>query len=73
MDNFAYAVPYEPAKEPPRQVVCEMPCPTCGAVAKLFSGDLRSHPWLRVECGVGHWGDLGPESILIPEPHRIKG
>lgn len=68
--EVAYAVPYIPIEPPPRRFVCEMPCPTCNGHAVLYEGDYRCPGLLRVECDAGHWGDLGPESILIPEPHR---
>lgn len=70
MDDLAFGIPLEPPADEPRELVCEMQCPTCQGPAKLYRGDPRSAPWLRVECDAGHWGDLGPESALIPEAHR---
>lgn len=61
-----------PTEGESRQFLCVMLCPRCGGPAKLYDGDLRSRGWLRVECEDGHWGDLGPESDLIPEAHRTK-
>lgn len=72
MDDIAYSVPHQPTEERPRRFICEMPCPRCGGSAKLYASDPRSHGWLRVECVAGHWGDLAPESVLIPEAHRTK-
>lgn len=66
----AYAVPYVPVEPPPRYFVCEMLCPTCGGHAVLYDGDYRCPGLLRIECDAGHFGDLGPESTLIPEKHR---
>lgn len=60
----------ETPKEP-RKAICPMPCPTCKGSATLYSNDERAGGWHRVECLAGHWGDLRPDSILIPEEHRV--
>jgi hypothetical protein len=51
-----------------RELVCEIKCPRpdCAQKAKVYI-DERSGNWLRSECTVGHWGDIGPDSCLLPE------
>jgi DNA-directed RNA polymerase subunit RPC12/RpoP len=67
---------WEPKKDE-REFICSISCPRgdCGARAKVYKGDQRSGAWLRAECADGHWGDLGPDSILLPEDVRqaLKG
>ncbi len=70
--GVAYTVPYVPVEPPPRYFVCEMPCPRCSGHAVLYAKDYRCPGLLRVECDAGHFGDLGTESVLIPETHRRK-
>lgn len=54
-----------------REFVCSVRCPRtdCNAPAKVYK-DERSGSWLRAECSAGHWGDLGPDSDLLPEAVR---
>jgi hypothetical protein len=71
---FAHGVaaPMEPPE--PRKFVCEMPCPVCRGRSVLYSGDHRTgYGLLRHECDAGHWGDLDPRSVLIPERFRSAG
>lgn len=44
-----------------------MLCIQCGRVAKVYAFDQRSGNWLRLECSRGHWGDIGPDSALLPQ------
>lgn len=49
-----------------------MGCIRCGEPGRLYAFDLRTGGWLRYECRDGHWADLAPESIYIPEAIRTK-
>lgn len=44
-----------------------MGCVRCGGPGRLYASDPLAHGWLRHECEAGHWADLAPASIYIPE------
>lgn len=58
---------------PGSTVLCTIPCPhgpDCVRTATVYKNPQAHQGWHRVLCPAGHWGDLGPNSTLLPPEHR---